>query len=155
MALYDLTREHAAYHQGKVNELTPESQRRWGEMTVERMMRHLRRTIELSLDDPNGELKRTVPPVIGPILGWLFFDVLTNWPKGRIKAPPALVTDAHGSFEEEKALLLKAIDEFAARCEAAPNAKQLHPLIGMITLRRWAHIHGVHMNHHYRQFGLV
>lgn len=155
MAIHDLTTENLAFHRDRINSLKPQSQRQWGEMSVERMMRHLRRTIELTLDDPNGEVKVVAPPIIRDIVGFVFFDVMTKWPKGFLKASPEFVQESAGPFGEEKEKLLAACDDFAKRCAANPDEKHIHPLTGDTPLKRIAHLHGVHMNHHYRQFGVV
>ena len=155
MAIRDLTKEHATFHKERVSALTPDTQRLWGEMEVSRMMRHLRVTIELSLDDPDGQVKVIAPPVIRTIVGWIFFDIFTTWPKGKLKSLPLFTPESVETFAEEQRMLLEAIERYGDRFEANPNEKRLHPLLGLVTLRRWAHAHGVHMNHHYRQFGLV
>lgn len=155
MAIHDLTEEHLSFHCERIESLTPDTERLWGEMTADRMMRHLRIVTELTLDDPNGEVKVILPPLIRTVVVWLLFDVFTNWPKGKLKSLPLYLPEETLGFEEEKRMLLDICREFASRCEASPGEKHIHPGAGPVTLRRLAHIHGVHMNHHYRQFGLV
>lgn len=155
MAIPDLTGPHLQYHNDKIAALTPQSQRLWGEMTPERMLWHLRRTIELTMGEGAGDLKPIAPPVIRNVIAFLFFDVFTNWPKGKLKATPELLSDEVGPFEDEQHRLLEACAAFAKRCDANPREKLIHPLTGKATLKRMAHLHGVHMNHHYKQFGLL
>ena len=154
MAIPDLTGANLKYHQDKIGALTPETQRIWGSMTVERMMRHLRTTIELTMNG-DSNAKAAMPPVVRNVVGFLLFDVFTNWPKGKFKAPPNLLSDDVGSFEDEQRQLLDVCAAFAKKCDANPTEKMVHPLTGKTNLKRMAHLHGVHMNHHYKQFGLV
>ncbi len=156
MAIHDLTADHLGFHESTISALTPDTQRNWGEMTVERMMRHLRVTIDLTLTDPaEKQVKVLAPPVIRNVVGFVFFDVFTNWPKGKMKSSAQFVPEEAGSFEDEQRQLIESCAEFARRCEADPSERCVHPLTGLTPLKRIAHLHGVHMNHHYRQFGAV
>lgn len=155
MAILDLTLENLAYHQENVQALRADTDRLWGEMSVEPMMWHLRRTIELSLDDPDNEMTLIAPPIIRDVAGWIFFDLFTIWKKGKLKSLPMFISDDVGSFSEEQGKLLNAMQDFVLYCAAHLKEKHIHPLLGHVPLRRWAHAYGVHNNHHYRQFGLV
>ena len=86
MAIHDLTQENLSFHCARIESVTTETPRLWGEMTGARMIRHLRSMIELTLDDPEGKVKIVAPPVIRSVVTWLFFDLYTNWPKGKMKA---------------------------------------------------------------------
>lgn len=154
MAIHALSKVELSYHKGKLGELTPDSKRLWGEMNVTRMLCHLRTSIEQSID-PNAKVKIITPPIIRDVLGWLLFDVFTNWPKGKFKAPKELTPETNKDFAEEKRLLFDVMDRFAAAAEKDPDERHVSPVLGSITLKRWAHAHGVHLNHHYRQFGLL
>lgn len=155
MAIRDLNSENAKYHREIIGELTPGSARLWGEMTVERMMRHVRASIEAPLEKGGVLVLMVAPPIRRNFIGWWFFDVMMTWPKGGMKALPAYHPPDVGAFQGEQRLLLAAVDRFVARCTAAPEERVVHPVLGNVPLRRWVHVHGVHMNHHYRQFGLV
>lgn len=155
MPIPDLTTPHLQYHQAHINALTADTQRLWGQMTVEPMMWHLRRTIELTMDEDPGDMKPIAPPGVRQVVSFLFFDVFTNWPKGKLQATPNLLSDEVGSFEDEKQQLLETCAHFSQLCDDNPLAKRTHPLTGKTTLKRLAHLHGVHMNHHYKQFGVL
>lgn len=151
----DLTQRHLNYHRRKIQALTPDSQRLWGQMTPEQMMHHLRLTIESTLENNQDAVKPVAPPVIRSIVAFVFFDLFTSWPKGKLKATPNLIANSVGAFNDERSQLLDVCDAFAARCDANPGDRLVHPLTGRTTLKRMAHLHGVHMNHHYKQFGLL
>jgi hypothetical protein len=38
--------------------------------------------------------------------------------------------------------------------EADPNRRTLDPWLGMIALREWSKVHGLHLDHHLKQFGI-
>ncbi len=154
MAVQRLDTMGLAYHREQIGRISEDSERLWGEMTAARMLRHLRITTELSLD-PELRMKTLVPWPLGYPMGYLVFDVFTTWPKGKFKAPAALTPEDVGAFEDERRALLDWLATFVKTLEERPDQRAFHPLMGAITVRRWAQCHGAHMNHHYRQFGLV
>ena len=153
MAILDLNRENLEFHKGRVQSLGSDSKRLWGEMEPVRICLHLRKSIEISLGDI--EVKPIVPGFLGPILKFAFFEVFTKWPKARLKSPPEFTPETDKSFEEEQQLLLDSMDRFVNELEADPDRKTVSPLLGAQPISYWSHVHGVHNNHHYRQYGLV
>ncbi len=155
MAIHDLTSGNLPFHLNCLQSLAEDTDRHWGEMSPLRMIHHLRVAIELSLDDSEEKIKPIVPPGLRTLVGWVFFDLMTKWPRGRLKALPQFIPEPAEEFDPEKRLLADAMETFTKRCEKDPEEEHVHPVMGAITLRRTAHAHGVHMNHHYRQFGLL
>ena len=92
-----------------------------------------------------------------PILRNLFYLVFnvwfTNWPKG-LKGPPFLTPEPEGSFVEEHALLVTRMEQFVDALEREPGRIAVNPSLGAIPLRTWSRAHGVHCDHHLRQFGV-
>ncbi len=132
--------------------ITRETERLWGEMDAAMMFRHLRFNFDLSLGKEKGKdisnvLTRTV-------LKWLFFHVFTNWPKGKLKAPPYFFPELDGEFEEERRMLEAAMEEFCAAVAEEPERIAPTPLLGRVKLDYWRRIHGIHCDHHLRQFGV-
>ncbi len=153
MKIIPLDREHLEYHRARVNALTPQSTGRWGKMSVVQMVGHLRASVAMSVDD-RAVVDRSIP-IVRTIGRWLVFDTFTTWPKGRFPAAPEMLPEAAGSLEDERRGLLDAFDRFVAEAERHPDRKTKSPILGPTTMRYWTHVHGVHLNHHYRQFGLV
>jgi hypothetical protein len=153
MKIVPLDREHLEYHRAKVNALKPGSRGAWGTMDVVHMVCHLSTSVALSVDDRNV-IDRSLP-IIRTIGRWLVFDIFTTWPKGRFKAQAQFTPEPRGSLEEERRALLDAFDRFVAEAEKNPGRMTVSPVLGPITMRYWSHAHGVHLNHHYRQVGLV
>jgi len=153
MKIVPLDREHLEYHQAKANALRPESRALWGRMNVSQMICHLRTSLELSVDD-REVVDRSIP-IVRTVGRWLVFDTFTTWPKGRFKAPPEFTPQPKGSFEEERRVLLAAFDRFVEEAERDPGRKTISPVLGPTPMSYWTHAHGVHLHHHYRQFGLV
>ncbi|GMV98977.1 MAG: hypothetical protein AMXMBFR84_01170 [Candidatus Hydrogenedentota bacterium] len=156
MSVRPLTRDSLPYFHDALNRLAPETARQWGQLTAIQMVCHLRRTFEISLGEINDpQLRDMSYPVLRSVIYWFFFVQFTNWPKGKIKAPEVFTPEAEGSLETERRILFECIDRFVAEHTDHPDRRTLTPLLGYITLRRWSQVHGVHLHHHLRQFGLI
>ena len=59
-----------------------------------------------------------------------------------------------GDIEEEKATLIAAMDRFVEAADKDPAAKALSPEFGWMRLDFWRKVHGIHTEHHLRQFGV-
>ena len=153
MAIVPLDRDHLDYHQAKVNALRPDSKGLWGRMDVVHMVCHLRTSVAKSVDD-RDVIDRSVP-VVRTIGRWLVFGIFTTWPKGRFPSAPQMIPEPEGDLEQERRGLLEAYARFVEEAARHPDRKTMSPILGPTTMRYWTHAHGVHLNHHYRQFGLV
>jgi hypothetical protein len=147
-----LTRQTAADFTGRVEALRVDSTRKFGKMSVERMLKHLRNAFEVAL----GE--KTLPdeskPILRDIAYFVIARVMTTWPGGRIKAPDYWSPPADYDFEGERRALLAAMNRFLEAFEKSPDQIGLHPLLGPLSMRKWSQLMGVHMHHHMRQFGV-
>ena len=124
-------------------------------MTAAQMCAHVRALTELSL----GELpsRAFMPTWIGRPMGLLFFYVIRRFPHGKKGSTPPmeeLFPSNIASFDEERDRLLATMQRFTQQLSADPTRKTRHPFMGMTTLTRWSQAHGVHNQHHYRQFGV-
>ena len=153
MNAMSLTRDTADEFRNRINQLTPESERIFGKMDVAQMMRHMR----LSLDTATG--KETVPdkstPVVRNVLFFLTCHVMTTWPGGKIKAPDYWNPPAEHEFDEERRLLLDAIDPFLDKLEQDPAFVTSNPVLGPLNQKKWSRLLGIHFKHHLRQFSIT
>lgn len=135
----------------RVRAIRPDSVRQWGQLTPDEMLAHLNRTVEMSLGeievrDESNFFTRTV-------LRWLIFHVLP-WPKGKVKVPAVFLPKPKGTLEEERGRLLASMERFVEHLRTEPGRTTLHPSFGPLTASYWARVHGKHMDHHLRQFGV-
>ena len=127
--------------------------RLWGEMDAARMFAHLRRSIEISLGeyeakDESSWFSRTV-------MRWVAFHVMRSWPKGKLKSPDYFTPSADaGEFEAERAGFIEALGRFMAAAEEPHGRMGYSPVFGSHPLGYWRRIHGMHIDHHLRQFGV-
>ena len=153
MIMPSLTAPHLTVFRDRIRGLAPDTKPRWGRMDATLMIRHLRRALEISM----GEIEvpdRSIPG-LRSIIRVLFFYVFTIWPPSRARLPKDWLPPAEHTFAVEKDLLLQALDRFVQRLDEQPGKEAVHTLLGPLTLRSWSRVHGVHFNHHFRQFRLV
>ena len=135
-----------------LDRLQSDSERVFGTLDACGMIRHLRYSYEMSTG--KQEAPDESKPVIRTLL-WIFaFNILTEWPGGKIKGPDYVTPTPEGDFNEEKKLLVQAMREFVAKLDSNPDEKHVNPGLGPLTLTKWSHLHGVHCHHHYKQFQL-
>jgi hypothetical protein len=136
----------------RVAKLGPQTERLWGKMTCPQMICHLNDCFLL----PLGE--RPSPPIDNfltrTILKRIALYVPIRWPHG-YKSRPEFDQMAGGTppqiFENDLARFHKLFDRFV---KSAPQLSWRHPSFGPMSLRdtmRWAYLH---MDHHFRQFGV-
>lgn len=152
MPRLDLNRETLPEFLARADALTEQSKRHFGKLSLPDMLSHLRGALEMSLGEREAQLEPF--PLPRTLAYFLFFVMFTKWPGGKIKAPDSFTPPAESDFETERAALRDKMEAFAAALEAHPEQTAVHGLFGEIPLRRWARVHGVHMNHHLRQFGV-
>ena len=136
----------------RLNRLQPDAQRRWGSLGVNDMLRHLRNVFETPLGEKSYPPEKM--PLPKPLLYFLLCRVFTTWPKGRIKAPDYWTPPAEHEFEEERQLLIEKLRRFVDALESDPSAVRLNPFFGDLTLAQWSRLNGIHLDHHFKQFGV-
>lgn len=135
----------------RIRRLTPQSQRRFGTMALPEMLAHLEQTFKVALGEVQGrdESQWLMRNIMGP----LAFHVLP-WPKGKLKTADIMLVPPQGEVEELKQRLLACIDRFVDVYEREPRRTAVSPLLGPLTMKQWALVHGRHIPHHLEQFGV-
>ena len=134
----------------RIGRLRPDSQRKWGKMTVAQMAAHCSGMIQISLGEIN-------PPrmLIGRIFG-PFIKPGALGDKPFAKNLPTIkgmaVTDDR-NLEKERERLLSLVDRFAA---AGPKGCTTHPhaVFGDLTPEEWSELTYKHTDHHLGQFSV-
>ena len=134
----------------RLQNLQPNSERRWGRMSAGQMICHLTDSFRRTLGEKQAENLR--PNKLMKLAAlWLPFP----WPHG-FKTRPEMDQEIGGTrpvqFENDRQQLLEYMDRFT--CESPVPVYSPHPIFGQMTrkeLMRWAYLH---MDHHLRQFGV-
>jgi hypothetical protein len=137
----------------RLGNLTPESERRWGQMNVQQMVCHLADACRMALgqkpvSDDTSLLKRTA-------IKWLALYAPLQWRPGILTRPEidqqgagTCPADFTSDVAEVRALL-DAIAEHGVR-GTWPD----HPVFGKMTAFDWLRWAYLHTDHHLRQFGV-
>ena len=132
----------------RLQSLSASSTRKWGSMTVENMLQHLRLSASMALGDlPVPSVNKRVFQMF-PLKHLILY--VFPFPKGAPTAP-ALKPSVATAFEEERAAVLELIERIAAgqsECES-----RAHPLFGPLTHKEWCAVTYKHTDHHLKQFG--
>lgn len=150
----ELTRKTLPLFKQKLQAIRSVEQRKWGSLTPERVMRHLRTSVEVSLGE-GPKLASLGIPGIRVLTRYLFFHWFTRWPGGVIKAPAKLTPEAEDDLDAERAALFDALDRFVEALEETPGRTGPNMLLGALTMEQYAQVHGVHFTHHLRQYGVL
>ena len=152
MKIYPLNRENLPIYEQRFQGLQPDSERFFGTMDTIQMLRHMRNFVEVSLGlvvvDDNSKL------VWRHILYFLSVHVVTTWPGGRLKQPDFWTPPPEHDFDEERRLLIARLLQFVEKLESEPSTVAVCLDLGPMAMKRWSRVHGVHFNHHFRQFGV-
>jgi hypothetical protein len=146
------TEHHRAEIFRRVRALRPDSQRRWGRMSVHQMVCHLSDGYRILA---SGRTNRPVPtPLPRPIMKAVALYILVPWPRGLPTTPELDQADGGtqpGSFERDVAelerLLVSMTTELRGRLDG-----QEHPAFGRMSESAWLRWAYLHADHHLRQF---
>ncbi|MBI3048158.1 MAG: DUF1569 domain-containing protein [Acidobacteria bacterium] len=131
----------------RVQTLRPDSERRWGKMTVDQMLWH----VSDALANAIGELR--VEPQKPPLPRGLLKFMILNLPWGK-NAPtmPVFVPKRNYDFEAERTRCLRLIDRMASM--DLDGEWPAHPMLGRLTGSEISRLHAKHLHHHLTQFGV-
>lgn len=132
----------------RVRSLTPESQRRWGRMSVDQMLWHVNGMLRIAI----GELPFVPSENLFTRTVIRFFALNMPWPKGRAPTAPEVRASGKYDLAQEQVLLYELLNRFASR--ELHSEWPRHPAFGAMTGHDWSRLEHKHVDHHLRQFGV-
>ena len=136
----------------RINNLTPETQRKWGKMSVDQVLAHLNVAYDLTFTPE----KFPKPSFIAKFLLSRFVKskITNEIPyKQSLPTSPAFIIADERNFEEEKAKLIGNIQRVQQlRREAFEGKENIN--FGKMTAQGWNNMFAKHLNHHLEQFGV-
>jgi hypothetical protein len=131
----------------RLHALRPDSERKWGKMSVDQMLWHVSDALALSLGDLTVEAGK--PPIPRALLKFIVLNL--PWSKNG-PTHPAFVATRNYDFAVERTRCLQLIEKVASRDLHAEWPT--HPVFGPMTGEQVSRLHAKHLNHHLTQFGV-
>jgi hypothetical protein len=152
MPVVPLTAETSARFRERLGGIDSDTPRQWGSLSPAGLMAHLTVIFEFSLGESEGQdIGNALTRM--RLMRWFIIHAMP-WPRAKIKAPPAFTPEPEGTFEQERDRCLAALDRFVKARGENPDRIERSPLLGDMPLRHWSALHGRHLDHHMRQFGV-
>lgn len=136
----------------RINQLTPETQRKWGKMSVSQVLAHLNVAYSMAFEPE----KHKKPSFIAKFLLSRFVKpkiTREHTYKQNLPTSPAFIISDERDFEEEKKKLIGNIQRVQQLGREAFEGKD-HINFGKIDAQGWNNMFANHLNHHLSQFGV-
>lgn len=134
--------------------LKSDAQRKWGSMTVDEMLDHLRRGIELSIRTDIEVSVITPSEHLPAFKNFLMSDKLFKKSSDKPKEYD-LTNSFDGDFNALKENLLESLVKLQTYFDEHPNHINSHPNFGELNTEEWLQLHKKHILHHFTQFGII
>jgi hypothetical protein len=131
----------------RLKTLRPDSERKWGKMSVAQMLWHLNESMACAV----GEIKRSPAKAMLPKSIMKFFVLNMPWMKGAPTVPEWVAKDEH-DFAAERDRCIRLIEVMTAR--KIDGEWSDDPLLGRLSGDEVSRLHAKHLNHHLTQFGV-
>ena len=128
--------------------LRPNSERRFGRMSVDQMLWHVNCGLENALG--RYDVKDQKLPLPYSVVKFLVLNM--PWRKGKTPTAPEFLAKASYDFTSEQSRLLRLIDEVSAKSLDEPWGRS--SFMGPMTGRDWSRLQARHVDHHLSQFGV-
>ena len=137
----------------RLGKLTPQTDRRWGKMTVAQMVCHLADACRMALgqkqvSDDSSALRRT-------IIKWLALYAPLQWRAGIVTRPEIdqqIAGTCPADFASDVAQVRVLLDSIAKK--GLRGTWPDHPVFGRMSPAEWLRWAYLHTDHHLRQFGV-
>jgi hypothetical protein len=139
---------HRAELEKRLAALRPDTPRKWGTMSVDQMLWHVNRTLQLHLGEITAPRERVSLP--RGVMKVLVLNL--TWPKGTPTLAALVAKEKQYDFAQERQRCLELLDRFAQRRldEEWPE----NPIFGKVSGADLSRLQAKHLDHHLRQFGV-
>jgi hypothetical protein len=136
----------------RLQQVRPDSVRRWGRMSAHEMVCHLCDSSRMALG------QKPVSPATGPLqrtlLKWIALYAPTPWPPG-VFTRPEIDQECGGTKPAHFPADVYELESLVELMTAEPSRMHghVHPIFGGMSRAAWLRWAYLHMDHHLRQFG--
>jgi hypothetical protein len=135
---------------GRLQEINPGSERRWGKMTPHQMLCHLADAFRGALGERPAAPRETL--LSRTLVRWVALHTPITWPKDVMTLPEVdqyLGGTKPVEFDADRQAVVDLLRRFASQ----GGSDERHPMFGALTRREWQVWGFRHVDHHLRQFG--
>ena len=138
---------------GRLRAVRVDSARRWGRMSPHQMILHLHEGFLSVMGE--GEVVLAKTPLPRGLMRWLALDFPRPWPQG-VPTMPAVDQVLKGATPEAARFPADAaaLETLVVRISGGGTVWKAHPFFGVMTDGQWMRWGWLHMDHHFRQFGV-
>ena len=136
---------------GRINQLTANTNAKWGTMSVAQMLAHCNVTYEMVYENIHKKPNAFVKLILKLLVKKAVVTEAGYKPNGQT-APQFIIKDDK-NFEEEKKRLINYITKTQQLGEAHFDGKESHSF-GALNKTEWNNMFYKHLNHHLGQFGV-
>ena len=138
----------------RIEKLSPDTQGKWGKLSVAQMVRHLTEANrmafgEIPMPDRSNVLTRT-------LIKWLFLSNIKppGREKGNIKTLPEVDVIDQAMLLDDLETEKDKYKKIVARLIATPQLHHQHSLFGKMSHEDWGNLVYAHADYHLTQFGV-
>ncbi|MGZ5193719.1 MAG: DUF1569 domain-containing protein [Kaistella sp.] len=136
----------------RINKLSPETQRKWGKMTVDQVLAHLNVAYETIYEQEKHPKPNFIAGFI--LKNFVKSKTVNELPyKQNLPTGPMFIIKGNKDFELEKKRLIGFIQKTQQLGREAFDGKMSHSF-GKLTAQEWNNMLAKHLNHHLEQFGV-
>ncbi len=136
----------------RLGTIGPQSQRRWGKMSVAEMICHMNDALRITMSDTPAKPVGNWFSRSG--FKWLALWMPMNWPHG-VSTVPECEAGKGGTPPADMESDLNQLRQHLERFSQQPRdfEFQPHPIFGQMSEKEWMRWGWLHADHHLRQFG--
>lgn len=139
-----------------LNNLTENSQPKWGQMKPQNMVEHLATVLQHTNGKKEAPQRVTDEEALKAKQYLIYTDAeMSLGLKTPLLPAEGPIPFEFSSLDEAKAHLNKELDDFETYHANYPEALFIQPRLGKLNRKEWIIFHNKHFTHHFKQFGLI
>ena len=139
-----------------LNNLTENTQPKWGSLKAQNMVEHLAKTLQYSNGKKEIAQRNSDEEALKAKQNFLYTDAeMSMGLKSPLLPGEGPIPFEFSSLDEAKKNLNKELDDFEMYHAHHPDAFFVQPRLGKLNHKEWIIFHGKHFTHHFKQFGLI
>lgn len=139
-----------------LNNLTENTQPKWGSLKAQNMVEHLAKTLQYSNGKKEIAQRNSDEEALKAKQNFIYtYAEMSMGIKSPLLPGEGPIPFEFSGLDEAKKNLNKELDDFEMYHANHPDAFFVQPRLGKLNHEEWIIFHGKHFTHHFKQFGLI